>query len=121
MFLIRESDNSIAEGLVDKIRHDYSVVVGVHIRRGDYKWFENGRWYYEDGVYQEKMMCLKNDLHKKVGFIICSNEEVRIKRGKEIGVFEFKKSFIIDFLLLAKSDYIIGPPSTFFHLCFFLW
>ena len=113
VFLVRESENNVAENLIDEIRHEYSVLVGVHVRRGDYKWFENGRWYYEDEVYEEKMMYLKNDLHKKVGFIICSNEEVKIKLGEEIGVFQFKKSFIIDFLLLAKSDYIIGPPSTF--------
>ena len=35
--------------IASEIRNEADFVVGVHIRHGDYKTFENGRYYYTFG------------------------------------------------------------------------
>lgn len=122
MFSVKEIYNAQASRLLDEVKKDCSTVVGVHIRRGDYKRFENGRWYFEDEVYLEKMQVINAQLQQtngKTAFLLCSNEQLELQKFCDLQVYNFQDDFIIDFLLLAKSDYIIGPPSTFSALASF--
>ncbi len=90
----------------------YDIKVGVHIRRGDYKYWNNGKYYYEDEVYNDKIEQFSNLFKdKKILFILFSNEEITLKP---------KQNYIIskcdwndDHYLLSLCDYIIGAPSTF--------
>ncbi len=43
-------DNDLYKTLM-KIKHTH-IVIGIHIRRGDYKDWENGKYYYSDEIYQ---------------------------------------------------------------------
>ncbi|WP_224998120.1 alpha-1,2-fucosyltransferase [Cesiribacter sp. SM1] len=92
------------------------VVVGIHIRRGDYKAFNGGKWYFEDEVYLEKMKQMRALLKqhgKTCVFLVCSNEAVNVDYFSELDVVAEPKHFIVDLYALAKCDYLIGPPSTF--------
>jgi hypothetical protein len=116
VFSLPKEDRETANVIIGEIRKDFEIVVGVHVRRGDYIWFEKGRWYYENEVYKDKMMCLYHQFvskNKKVAFVICSNEAVNLTEFDPLPVFNYQKGFAIDFLLLSLTDYIIGPPSTF--------
>lgn len=100
-----------------KYRERVDILIGVHIRRGDYKTFNNGSWYYEISDYHNKMkelVGLQEFSGKRVGFVICSDEEnLMLPVSHDFEIFYEKRHFIEDLYLLAKCDYIIGPPSTF--------
>ncbi|MEI0703048.1 alpha-1,2-fucosyltransferase [Brachyspira intermedia] len=91
---------------------DYDLKVGIHIRRGDYKGWNNGRFFYEDEVYNDKIDQFYNLFpNKKILFIIFSNEEITLKPNHDYIIS--KCQWYEDHSLLSLCDYIIGAPSTF--------
>ncbi len=92
------------------------VLVGVHIRRGDYSFFHGGIWYYTDDVYADKMRQIAMyyaKTGKTCAFLICSNEEINRNNFKDFTVISEQRHFIVDLYSLAGCDVIIGPPSTY--------
>jgi hypothetical protein len=91
-------------------------IIGVHIRRGDYKKFAGGKYYYHDSVYINMMRQLKLALDSESRYIIFSNDpnldaEEYNKVFKNVSVSA--NSVVVDHFLMSQCDYIIGPPSTF--------
>ena len=101
----------------EKYKQGHDVLIGVHIRGGDYKIFEGGKWYYTAEQYYLKMQelaSLKRFEGKKIGFVICTNEkDISLQDQENFSVFNEARHSVEDLYLLAKCDYIIGPPSTF--------
>jgi Glycosyl transferase family 11. len=102
-----------------------SVIVGVHIRRGDYKEWLDGIYYFSDEAYSRAMKDLEKQLlekGEKVKFLICSNEKINLNSFSELDCFIIPESSSEkDLYALSKSDYIIGPPSSFSQWASFLW
>jgi len=98
-----------------KVGHD--ILIGIHVRRGDYKRFEGGKWYFAPEQYYQKMIeisSLKKFEGKKIGFVICTNEkDMSLQNPENLSLFNDQRHFVEDLYLLAKCDYIVGPPSTF--------
>ena len=111
---VKEHSEKVAE-VIASCREKRTTLVGIHIRRGDYKSFAEGQYYYDDSVYLSKMRQIKNILNMQgqdVTFLICSNEPV----GNSFNSMNFVLStghFIEDLYSLAQCDYLIGPPSTY--------
>lgn len=102
--------------LMQEYRQTNEIIIGVHVRKGDYKFFNNGKYFYEDNLYKEKMKQVnsENEFFKKsVLFLICSNEDFDIQNLENLNINFAKRHFIIDLMLLSACNYIIGPPSTF--------
>lgn len=105
---------------IEKIKEQYEILIGIHIRRGDYKDFLGGRYYYDDEKYVETCSSIEKSIipfGKKVCYIICSNDSVNIDKFTQkltgnICRLESKID-IEDVYTLSRMDYIIGPPSTF--------
>ena len=54
-----------------EVRKNTDLVVGVHIRRGDYKTWKNGQFYFEDAYFVELMKnCVDVFAGKRVRFVI---------------------------------------------------
>jgi hypothetical protein len=92
------------------------TIVGIHIRHGDYKDFENGKYFYSVEKYFEiiKKLTLIAEI-RNPHFLICSNEEINLTK-KELN--DLKITFapgheLLDMYCLAKCNYIVGPPSTY--------
>ncbi len=106
-----------AEKYFNKYKNGNDLLIGVHLRGGDYKNWEGGKWYYTPDQYYEKMnevAVLEIFRNKKITFVICTNEKaVSLPATRNFSVFIEERHFIEDLYLLAKCDYIIGPPSTF--------
>ena len=116
LFAVRPDYVAKAEEIMIAIRKEASFVVGVHVRRGDYKTFEGGRWFYSDEVYKSKLVSLKEELEAqghKPAFILCSNEGIALENYHGLQIYSAKQHYLLDFLLLANSDLVMGPPSTF--------
>lgn len=101
------------KSMVSGIFRNNVTIIGVHIRRGDYKFFNNGEWYYSDEEYAMWMRKLASDRHVK--FLICSNEKVDLGfyQKKGLDVCRIGSNAIEDLCLLSMCDYIMGPPSTY--------
>lgn len=100
--------------LLKVARKDADVVVGVHIRRGDYAQFADGRYFYSQEQYAQKIMMLQTGLaQKRVTYIVCSNETINPEIFKDVKLLIATGSPIEDMYALSKCDLIMGPPSTF--------
>lgn len=108
---IRHKVNSLFE----EYRVGRSLIVGVHIRRGDYKTFIGGRFYYENSVYEQRMaeiveLCKDRD----ICFYLASNEDIPESLTKKFKSFSIPKANTAeDLYALSKCDILLGPPSTF--------
>ncbi len=105
-----------AENIINTLRSKTNIIIGIHIRRGDYKTFENGRFYYEfQDYYRIILECVKQFDEKSIYFIITSNEncEKKFPIDKELNLHFSHENEYIDSIILSLCDYIIGPPSTF--------
>jgi hypothetical protein len=114
-FELRSDLADTARKYLNEFRQQHNTIVGVHIRRGDYKNFENGRWFYDNEVYRSQMLSVRDILsdNSEPLFLICSNEHPDQEDFQPLTVTQVKDHFLVDFLLLTMCDRIIGPPSTF--------
>lgn len=106
-----------------KYRQQYDIIIGIHIRRGDYATFMNGKYMYNFTDYEQKMYEIKQ-LHKnkRTCFYIASNEKVPstiIKREDVVHIDLANTA--TDLYGLSQCDKIIGPPSTFSRWASYLY
>ncbi|REJ85290.1 MAG: hypothetical protein DWQ44_01150 [Bacteroidetes bacterium] len=99
---------------IDEGRNESDLLIGVHIRRGDYAFFEGGKYFYQDDVYRRCMEDAQRLFaNKKIKFLICSNEAVNPVSFTGLDFVNGTGHFVEDLYSLAGCDYIIGPPSTY--------
>lgn len=116
----------IHNALIKGNRND-AEVLAVHIRHGDYKTWRSGRYFFDVESYKLMIRAIASLNHNKKSslFYIASNVDVSQDFEGHIGVRGSKiivssSSFDDDFLTLASSKLIVGPPSTFGHWAAFL-
>ncbi|WP_400191525.1 hypothetical protein [Hymenobacter sp. B81] len=103
------------DALLTRLRQSADVVVGVHIRRGDYATYCAGAYYYDDATYARALHQLRAQLppDRRVVFLLCSNEAVSTEAFAGLPVAHSTGHFVEDLYALAGCDYIIGPPSSY--------
>ena len=117
IFRPKEEIMQKAETLVSDMRKDCDIIVGVHIRRGDYATWHQGRFFYELEDYHQFMLRVK-ELYKgkKVSFFISSNEDFSLEIFEDCLCRRFGKEpsgAILDLYTLSLCDCIIGPFSSY--------
>ena len=106
-----------AEKMISDMRKTSETVVGVHIRRGDYATWNDGRFFYELEEYHQFMLRVQelyNDRH--VSFFISSNEDFSLDQFESCECHRFGKEpsgAILDLYALSLCDRIIGPFSSY--------
>lgn len=106
-----------AERMIKEMRKDSDLVVGVHIRRGDYATWNEGRFFYELDEYHHFMLRIQ-ELYKnqRVSFFISSNEDFKLNVFPDCQCKRFGKESsgaILDLYTLSLCDLIIGPFSSY--------
>ncbi len=103
------------ERCIARARAGSDLLVGLHVRLGDYATWLGGRFYYGLDAYAAWLKAA-NALwpEKKVSFVVCSNGKV----DDLLGLPGIRASVgpgapITDLYALAACDFLIGPPSTF--------
>lgn len=97
-----------------KIKENHSFIVGVHIRRRDYRTWLDGQYFYELDDYYKIMQYYQKSLNKDVCFFISSDEKIDISKFKGLHCeIHENSSAILDLYSLSKCDRIIGPLSTY--------
>ena len=100
--------------LISDIREKYDLIVGVHLRKGDYKTWMNGKYYYSDDTYLSFINSMKNILKdKSIAFLLCSNEEIDLNHFNDKDIFTGTGHLVEDLYSFSECDYLIGPPSTY--------
>ena len=96
-----------------KIRREKRYLVVLHIRRGDYKKWNDGKFFFDDKFYKNAIYKLRKELinENKDPYIIgISDEKINSKLGRD---YNHEGSWKDDQILLQSCDLIVGPPSTF--------
>ena len=92
-------------------------IISVHIRRGDYKDYMDGKFFFEDDIYIKKIKELLVIIpQKKYKILICTNDEnLDLERYRtEFGhVIQSEEGPLEDQYLISQTDYLLGAPSTF--------
>lgn len=117
IFRPKKKITDMAEVFITNIRKQSDLVIGVHIRHGDYKSWRNGRHFYTIEEFHHFMRQIQ-ELYpeKKVSFFISSNEQFSTDIFTDCTCFRFEKEpsgDILDLYTLSLCDKIIGPWSTY--------
>lgn len=114
-FIPSQSIVKNVEGVIRNIKKKNDLIIGIHLRRGDYKTYQNGKFFYSNLQYStiiEQVLRIFNN--NKLAFLLVSNEEIdRTVFDKYNCYFSSNSLLAQDLYLLGQSDYILGPPSTF--------
>ena len=117
IFMPKQEIVDKAELMVNNIRREADLVVGVHIRHGDYKTFYDGRYYYTLEEFHQFMLRIQAlYADKRVAFFISSNEAFDVEFFKGCRCYRFGKEpsgDILDLHTLSLCDRIVGPWSTY--------
>ena len=90
------------------------VLVGVHIRQGDYRTFIGGALFYASTVYALRMRELAERLAGRTPcFLVCSDEPQPDALFGGLPTVRGPGDAAGDLYALAACDYVFGPPSTF--------
>ena len=104
----------VSKEVVERARQHADVLVGVHIRHGDYAKWRHGRYYFPVAKYCEWMAELVGQFPgRNVSFLVCSNEPRSASEFPGLSVRSSTGVPIEDMYALAQCDYIIGPVSSF--------
>jgi len=93
--------------------------LGIHIRRGDYRTWCGGHYFFDDEQYiQVIRQFLQLQQGHPVDIYLCTNDpQLNLGTFRQAlstsKVFLSKGSPAEDLCLLSKCDYLIGPPSSF--------
>ncbi len=97
-------------------RPNGETLIAVHVRRGDFKTWAGGKFYFGDDTYIDKIRQLTQQLDRPAKIILFTNDP-------NIDLLTYRKAFknvllsghnpAEDHYLMSKCDYIIGPFSTF--------
>jgi len=117
IFRPRHNIMSRAQAMIAAIRRQADLVVGVHIRHGDYKTFCGGRYYYTLDEFHQFMLRIQAlYAPRRVAFFISSNEAFATDRFSGCRCFRFGRepsADILDLYTLSLCDRILGPWSTY--------
>ena len=98
------------------------MVIGVHIRRGDYAEWKHGIYCYDDETYADYIRQFADLLPgKTISVALATNDPALsakqyrklLGNDKRIQVYLLGGNAVEDLFMLSECDYIIGPPSTY--------
>lgn len=106
-----------AESLISGLHQESDIIIGVHIRRGDYATWNDGRFFFSLKDYHQFMLRIQ-ELHKgkRVSFFVSSNEDFSLDIFEGCHCQRFGKEpsgAILDLYALSLCDRIIGPFSSY--------
>lgn len=103
-----------AHAAVERARRDGSLLVGVHVRRGDYAHFKDGAFFYSHAHYRRVMEAVQAAFpDEDVSFFVCSDEPVPADVFSGLPVSRGTGQQLEDLYALGECDRLVGPPSTY--------
>jgi hypothetical protein len=109
-----EEHEQAAARAVEMLRRNADVVVGVHIRQGDYAGWKGGNYLFPTARYVEWMREMAGLFPgQRVAFLVCSNEPQAAEQFAGLTIGPGPGTAMGDLYALAGCDYLLGPLSSF--------
>lgn len=99
------------------------VRLGVHIRRGDYRTWKNGCYWYGDDVYHDVIQKFLEEIDgikeygEKTRVVVLFSDDPELNTGlfEDLGcvVLKSEGKAMDDHYLMTQCHFLVGPPSTF--------
>lgn len=118
LFQFDEGVKKQPNALLGEVPSDH-IRLGLHIRRGDYRTFHGGIYYYSDEQYVTFIrQFLALHQQEQVSVFICGNyaemdEKVFHEAFPDVSITFPKGNPGQDLYLLSQCDWLMGAPSTF--------
>lgn len=113
-FTLPKANQSSVDRLIGRLRNEADIVVGIHIRHGDYATFMDGRYFYSLEQYASMMRRIIDQLpNQRVKFLVCSNADCVPGVFDGLDVTQGTGHITEDMYALAETDMMFGPPSTY--------
>ena len=101
-------------GALARARAGGAVLVGVHIRHGDYQQHLGGRFFFPFAAYAGLMQRMRTLLAPRaVSFLVCSNSPLTPAHFPGLDVHVGPGHLVADLSALSGCDWLLGPPSSF--------
>lgn len=97
-------------------RKQYEHIVGVHIRQGDYRTWQGGKYFIDEKRAREildEYLRFTGRHASKTIFIVASDGAIDPKSFTGLNMELAKGNAVEDLFLLSKTDIIIGSDSTY--------
>lgn len=119
LFAFKPSIAEKSKSYMESCESGRPLRLGVHVRRGDYKTWHGGMFYYEDLVYIDLIHQFAT-LHsgKPLVVYVCGNDPQLDRQAYVAALEGIDVAFpqgnpAEDLCILSECDYLIGAPSTF--------
>jgi hypothetical protein len=99
---------------VERLRRNGDIVVGVHIRHGDYRGWRGGKYFLDIERYAAWMRELADQFPgRRVAFLVCSDEPRSVGEFPGLSVGFGAGVPVQDLCALGRCNYVLGPVSSF--------
>lgn len=105
---------------IQKLRNKHEKLIGVFMRKTDYKIWHDGKYFFSNQQYCEWMKQIQEIYsNENTAFVIASDQKQNILDYKGIpvyfstGIKGGRGHFVQSLYELSQCDWIITPPSTF--------
>jgi hypothetical protein len=115
IFTLKTRYSNEAKSLMKRKQVD-ATLIGVHMRRRDYRTFAGGKYYFDNQEYCDRLKSLSSESGnpQKLIFLLICEESLELKDFDAVDTLSFGQSSIgLDQALLKECDYLVGPASTF--------
>lgn len=106
----------VSTAIDERMRHipGDKILVGLHVRRGDYAQYLGGRYYFDYAQYRELMLQIVKLLSPlQVHFVVASDEVIPDQLVADVSATRLAGTEVEDLYALARCRVVIGPPSTY--------
>lgn len=101
-----------ADAAVAAARARGEVLVGLHVRRGDYARFARGRYFWSPDEYAEIARRARELVPgRRVAVLACGDDREALRAIPDVA--HGPGQLVEDLAALGRCDLILGPPSTF--------
>jgi len=106
----RQASASLAEGA----RSAGNLLIGIHIRQGDYREHRYGKYFFRTEAYARVAGRVAELFpNERVSFLICSDVPQSRDQFSGLDATIASSGAVEELYALARCDYLIGPPSSF--------
>lgn len=114
-------DTMEARNSMDSIKKKSDIVIGIHVRHGDYKDYLGGKYYLSISQYASAAHHLIRQIGRNnISVMVFSNEEQDLSVFEGLDVYAGPGGMMSDFQALSFCDYLVAVPSTFSRWASFL-
>ncbi|REJ67401.1 MAG: hypothetical protein DWQ31_11505 [Planctomycetota bacterium] len=102
---------------LERARRDCDVLIGAHIRQGDFRRWHGGRFHRSVAQFTATMEHTVSQFpNSRVAFLICSDEAVDASPFGDLQVHRSTGQIVEDLYALAGCDYLLGTPMSTYSM-----